>query len=58
MVQQQGTLSEQRLLILAAIGFDFGDEAQITDEWELKFDHMVDWILWKVRAALVCPCLL
>lgn len=48
-VQQQGTLSEQRLQILDAIGFDFGNEAQITEEWETRFDQLVDWLLWKVR---------
>ncbi|KAK9794360.1 hypothetical protein WJX73_004870 [Symbiochloris irregularis] len=46
-VQQQGTLSEQRLSILEAIGFDFGNEAQITEEWETRFDQLVDWLLWK-----------
>lgn len=60
-VQQQGTLSEQRVQILDAIGFDFGNEAQITEEWEMRFDQLVDWLLWKVRlpaAAQVDPSLL
>ena len=52
-VQQQGTLSEQRLQILDAIGFDFGNEAQITEDWETKFDQLVDWLLWKVPHMLM-----
>lgn len=52
-VQQQGTLSEQRLQILEAVGFDFGQEAQITDEWETRFDQLVDWLLWKVQRSLI-----
>jgi hypothetical protein len=41
-----GQLSEERLQILERMGFEFGDLAQITEEWELRFDQLIDWMLW------------
>lgn len=41
-----GLLSEERLKILKRMGFEFGDVAQITEEWETRFDQLIDWMLW------------
>jgi hypothetical protein len=41
-----GQLNEERLRILERIGFDFGGLAQVTEEWEARFDQLVDWLLW------------
>eukprot|EP00887_Chlorella_sp_A99_P001316 scaffold14.g1316.t1 len=41
-----GQLSEERLAILASMGFEFGEVAQLTEDWEHRFDQLVDWILW------------
>ena len=44
----QGSLSEERLQVLYAMGFEFGEVAQITEAWEVKFDQLIEWILWQV----------
>jgi len=41
-----GQLSIERLKILERMGFEFGDLAQVTEEWEVKFDQLIDWMLW------------
>lgn len=41
-----GQLSAERLAILERMGFEFGDLAQVTEEWETRFDMLVDWVLW------------
>ena len=41
--------------ILLDMGFEFGEVAQMTDEWENRFDQLLEWMLWnreEVRAAL------
>ena len=43
-----GTLTEEKLQILYAIGFEFGDVAQITQEWENKFDQLLEWLAGQV----------
>lgn len=35
------------LQILEALGFEFGEVAQLTDEWEVHFDQMLDWLQWR-----------
>lgn len=42
----QSTLSEERLQILYALGFEFGEVAVITQEWEEYFDMLVEWLMW------------
>jgi hypothetical protein len=62
---QQGGLSRERLGILGDLGFEFGQEAQMTEEWEARFDSLVELLLMRVRAAyspsdsrnLPCPSL-
>eukprot|EP00890_Picochlorum_soloecismus_P006646 jgi/Picsp_1/806/NSC_04295-R1_protein len=46
-----GQLSAERLTILERMGFEFGDLAQVTDEWETRFDQLVDWVLWHGEAG-------
>ena len=29
-----------------SVGFEFGEVAQLTDEWEHRFDQLLDWISW------------
>jgi hypothetical protein len=41
-----GQLSAERLQILERMGFEFGDLAQVTEEWEHRFDQLIDWVLW------------
>lgn len=48
----QGALSEERLQVLYAMGFEFGEVAQLTAEWEAKFDQLIEWLLWQVRHNL------
>lgn len=48
MARAQGALSEERLQVLYAMGFEFGEVAQLTEEWESKFDQLIEWLLWKV----------
>ena len=49
-LNSQGQLSAERHQILSALGFEFGEGAHITQEWESKFDQLVDWLLWQVNA--------
>lgn len=42
----QGALTDERLQILRGMGFEFGEVAQMTDEWERRFDQLLDWLLW------------
>lgn len=44
----QSALSEERLQVLYAMGFEFGEVAQLTGEWEAKFDQLIEWLLWQV----------
>ena len=41
-----GALIPDRLAVLEQMGFDFGQTAQVTEEWEHRFDQLIDWILW------------
>ena len=38
--------------ILKGVGFEFGEVAQLTDEWEVRFDQLLDWRLWNADAAV------
>ena len=38
-----GQLSEERLSILVSMGFEFGEVAQLTEEWEHRFDQVSEW---------------
>ncbi len=49
-LHSQGQLIPERHQILSALGFEFGEGAHITQEWESNFDQLVDWLLWQVRA--------
>lgn len=49
----QGGLSEERLQVLYAMGFEFGEVAQLTDEWEAKFDQLFEWLLWQVSCCTI-----
>ena len=31
---------------MEGLGFEFGEGAQITDDWERHFDQLLDWLLW------------
>lgn len=42
----QGIMSAERQQILEGLGFEFGEVAQITDDWEVHFDQLLDWLLW------------
>ena len=48
-VWQQGTLLDDKMQILSSLGFEIGFEAQITPEWEEKFDQLLEWLLIMVR---------
>ena len=39
--------------ILSALGFELGSEAQITEEWEYRFDHLQEVLLQVV--SLIAP---
>ncbi|RMZ55522.1 hypothetical protein APUTEX25_000105 [Auxenochlorella protothecoides] len=39
-------LSHDRLLLLQSLGFEFGEVAQLTEEWEVHFDQLFELILW------------
>jgi hypothetical protein len=41
-----GGLTPDRLAVLQRMNFDFGQTAQITEEWEFRFDQLIDWLLW------------
>ena len=64
---QQGSLSQDRVQILSALGFELGSETQITEEWEFRFDqlqecllHVVSYLSSSVFTAQsrlsTCPC--
>mmetsp|Transcript_6443 Transcript_6443/g.18579 ORF Transcript_6443/g.18579 Transcript_6443/m.18579 type:complete len:900 (-) Transcript_6443:636-3335(-) len=42
----EGGLNEERREILDALGFEFGEVAQRTDDWETHFDQLMDWQHW------------
>ena len=44
----EGTLTDERLQILYALGFEFGEVARITQEWENRFDQLLEWLLGNV----------
>ena len=46
--KEQGTLPEERLRILLELGFEFGEEANITEEWELRFDLLMELLFMRV----------
>lgn len=50
--KEQGTLPEERLRILLEMGFEFGEEANITEEWEWRFDLLVELLLLRVGPLL------
>jgi hypothetical protein len=50
--RQQAGLTQERLAILVELGFEFGEEAQMTEEWEWRFDSLVELLLMRVRS----PC--
>eukprot|EP00803_Ostreobium_quekettii_P004387 evm.model.scf_42.14 EVM.evm.TU.scf_42.14 scf_42:93671-99960(-) len=41
----EGDISQERLQILHALGFEFGEVAVITQEWENWFDTLVEWLM-------------
>ena len=43
---QSSRLSCHALQILLDMGFEFGELAQMTDEWENRFDQLLEWMLW------------
>lgn len=45
---QQGAITDERLQILNSMGFEFGEQEQLTEEWENRFDDFVEWMLWNV----------
>ena len=47
--KEQGTLSEERLQILLELDFEFGEEANLTEEWEWRFDLLVELLFMRVR---------
>lgn len=53
--KEQGTLSEERLRILLELGFEFGEEANITEEWEWRFDLLVELLILRVGNLLLSP---
>ncbi|EFN56500.1 hypothetical protein CHLNCDRAFT_144099, partial [Chlorella variabilis] len=53
-----GQLSEERLSILQSMGFAFGEVAQLTEEWEHRFDQdgtpaECEWMAWFGRLLYV-----
>ena len=46
--KEQGTLSPERLRILLELGFEFGEEAQLTEDWEWHFDLLVELLCMRV----------
>ncbi len=46
--RQQAGLTQERLDILLEMGFEFGEEAQMTEEWEWRFDSLVELLLMRV----------
>ena len=58
--KEQGTLSPERLRILLELGFEFGEEAQLTEDWEWHFDLLVELLCMRVGlrpfGAVQDPC--
>ena len=52
--RQQNGLTPERLGILADLGFEFGEEAQMTEDWEWRFDSLVELLLMRARALSCC----
>ena len=51
------TVTQPALQILLDMGFEFGEVAQMTDEWENRFDQLLEWMLWnreEVRTLAGC----
>lgn len=42
-----GVMCNERQQVLEALGFEFGEVAQITDEWEIHFDQLLEWLSWR-----------
>ena len=49
--KEQGSLSEERLRILLEMGFEFGEEANVTEEWELRFDLLMELLFMRVSPS-------
>ena len=54
--KEQGTLPEERLRILLELGFEFGEEANITEEWELRFDLLMELLFMRVCHLSFAHC--
>lgn len=52
--KEQGTLSPDHLRILLELGFEFGEEAQLTEDWEWRFDLLVDLLCMRVGLCSSC----
>ena len=48
---QQANLSQDRMQILSALGFDVGAEAEITEEWEYRFDQLAECLIQMVSTC-------
>ena len=55
---QQASLSQDRVQILSALGFELGSETRITEEWEFRFDQLQEVLLHMVRPQHKCSLLL
>ena len=58
--KEQGTLSPERLRMLLELGFEFGEEAQLTEDWEWRFDLLLELLCMRVgfrpSGASQTPC--
>lgn len=50
---QQASLSQDRMQILSALGFELGSETEITEEWEYRFDYLVECLIQVVRRPAI-----
>lgn len=48
---QKASLSQDRVQILSALGFELGSDAQITEEWEFRFDQLQECLLQMVISS-------
>jgi hypothetical protein len=55
--RQQNGLTPERLGILADLGFEFGEEAQMTEDWEWRFDSLVELLLMRARSLFSALCM-
>lgn len=46
MAYAQGQLSDERVLVLRALRFEFGEVVHLTADWERRFDALLDWVMW------------